>query len=375
VQKETISRPNIIDALTTGLVTAARRPWLIIVPFAMDLLLWSAPQVSIAALIQRLLRGWEALVRATYSASQLDLMAEMIGTARESMTAFGAQVNLLDTLVGSWLGPSSAIANDQVSRLNFISELILAPVGLIPQPVKLAAAPWQPAAIEARSFLSVMLLVVVLWLVAQVIAVGWLRWSASAVLRPAESAAPGAPATGEWKLSAAQVVQLTGFCLFLGILMFVLRLPLGAAAVLLLLSGSSLAGLVFALVGGVTLWITLWMLLSLYFTSEGLLFERQPVWRAMLQGATMMRGNIMAALGLIGLINLLLVGFRAVWGIIGQTPAGGVIALAGNAYLATAMLLAVFTYYDGLRKQWLAAVEKQQAGKQVDKETGRQGDR
>lgn len=372
MQKETTSRPNIIDALTTGLVTAARRPWLMIVPFAIDLLLWSAPKVSIAALMQRLLRGWEALVRATYSASQLDLMAEMIGTVREGVTALGAQVNLLDMLVGSWLGPSSAVALDRVSRLNFISELILAPVGLIPEPARVAVAPWQPAAIEARSFLSVMLLVVVLWLAAQVIAVCWLRWAAVALPRSSESTAPTAPPAGGWKQGAAQVVQLTGYCLFLGVLIFVLRLPLGAAAVLLLLSGSSLAGLVFALVGGVTLWITLWMLLSLYFTSEGLIFERQPVWRAMLQGAAMMRGNITSSLGLISLVNLLLVGFRAVWGIIGQTPAGGVIALAGNAYLTTAMLLAIFIYYGGLHKQWLAAQSKAQAAGQqpADKPAG-----
>jgi hypothetical protein len=370
VQKETTSRPSIIDALTTGLVTAARRPWLLLVPFAIDLLLWLAPKVSIAALMQRLLRGWETLVRATYSASQLEVMAEMLETVREGMTRLGAQVNLLDTLAGSWLGPPSAVATDQVSRLNFISELILAPVGLIPESVKLAAAPWQAAPVEVQSFLAVMLLMAALWGVAQVVAVCWLRWAAAAVSHPAEAtppATPVAPAAGGWTHGAMQALQLIGFCLFLGILMFALRLPLGAAVVLLLLSGSPLTGLMFALVAGVTLWITLWMLLSLYFTSEGLLFERQPVWRSMLQGATMMRGNITATLGLISLVNLLLVGFRAVWGIIGQTPAGGVIALAGNAYLATAMLLAIFTYYGGLRKQWLAAVEKQQAGKQVDK--------
>jgi len=299
-------------------------------------------------------------VRATYSPSQLELMAEMMGTVREGMTALGAQVNLLDTLAGSWLGPPSAVATDQVGRLNFISELILAPVGLIPPSVKLAAAPWRAAPIEARSFLVVILLIAALWLAAQAIAVCWLRWTASAVLRPAESTESTTPAGDGW----AQGVQLTGFCLFLGLLMFALRLPLGAAVVLLLLSGSPLTGLVFALVGGVTLWMTLWMLLSLYFTSEGLLFERQPVWRSMLQGATMMRGNITATLGLIGLINLLLVGFRAVWGIVGQTLAGGLVALAGNAYLATAMLLAVFTYYGGLRQQWLAAQSKAQAGQQ-----------
>jgi hypothetical protein len=55
----------------------------------------------------------------------------------------------------------------------------------------------------------------------------------------------------------------------------------------------------------------------------------------------------------VALINLLLVGFRSVWGIVGRNPAGAMLAIAGNAYLATAMLLAVFSFYRGLRQYWL----------------------
>ena len=74
----------------------------------------------------------------------------------------------------------------------------------------------------------------------------------------------------------------------------------------------------------------------------------------MLQGAVITRGNAMSTLGLLGLINLLLVGFRVVWGALGQNPAGMVIAIIGNAYLATAMMLAVFTYYRGLYARFAA---------------------
>jgi len=53
-------------------------------------------------------------------------------------------------------------------------------------------------------------------------------------------------------------------------------------------------------------------------------------------------------------INLLMLGFRAVWGLIGSTPFGAIVAIMGNAYLATAMLLAVFAYYENLRSRWQA---------------------
>ncbi|MGC8779334.1 MAG: hypothetical protein ACP5UQ_00540 [Anaerolineae bacterium] len=348
-----------IDALTIGLAQAARRPWLWLIPLAVDLLLWLAPKFSIADLTQRFLQGWEVLVRATYTPRQLELMSDMLRTVREGMTALSGQVNLLDTLAASWLGPPSAIANGQITRFTFISELILAPLGLAPTLPQIHPAGWQLAAIEVRSLWAVMLIVAVLWVAAQVIAVLWLRWAAAAIaVEPAAAEQTTEDCRGPF---LAQVVQLMGFCLFLGILLFMLRLPLGAAFLLLMLSTSPLAGALFAIVGGVTLWITLWMLLSLYFTGEGLLCERQPVWRSMLQGAAMMRGRVLATAGLIALINLLLVGFRAVWGIIGQHWAGAVLAMLGNAYLGTAMLLAVFAYYGRLRQRWLAAQARAEA--------------
>ena len=167
--------------------------------------------------------------------------------------------------------------------------------------------------------------------------------------------------SGGWHGFPTQVAQLTAFCLTLGILVFLLQLPLGFAGALMMMSGSALMTGLFALIGGITLWITLWLMLSLYFTGEGLMAERQPVWRSMLQGAAMMRGNVLATLGLVALINLLLVGFRSVWGIVGQSPAGAMLAIAGNAYLATAMLLAVFTFYRGLRQSWLTTQAAQAA--------------
>jgi hypothetical protein len=348
----------------SGLLDAARRPWLLIIPLVLDLLLWSAPKLSIASLTQRFLRVWETLVRATYSTSQLEIMSDMLMTVREGMTTLGRQVNLLDSLAGSWLGPPSIVAASQTTRLNFISELILAPVGLIPSLPEPMPAPWQSAPVEIGSLWVTFLIVAALWFAAQIIAVLWLRWVAAGTLGQTDSSEPSGGTGRGWGHFAVQAAQLTGFCLFLGVLLFALRLPLGFAVVLLLLSGSPLTGGLFALVGGITLWITLWMLLSLYFTSEGLLFERQPVWRSMLQGAAMTRGNVLVTLGLICLINLILVGFRVVWGLIGQSPTGVIVAMLGNAYLATAMLRAVFTHYGELRQRWLATQSKASAANQ-----------
>jgi hypothetical protein len=277
------------------------------------------------------------------------------------MTLLGKQVNLMDVLAGSWFSPPSLIAVDQTTRLNFISQMILTPAGLLlklPRPV---GAPWRAAPVEISGLWAVLLIVGALWVVAQVVAILWLRLAEVGDAGQAADATGTPAAVGGWHGFPTQVAQLIAFCLTLGILVFLLQLPLGFAAALMMMSGNALITGMFALIGGITLWITLWLMLSLYFTGDGLMAERQPVWRSMLQGAAMMRGNVLATLGLVALINLLLVGFRSVWGIVGQSPAGALLAIGGNAYLATAMLLAVFVFYRGLRQYWLTTQAAQAA--------------
>jgi hypothetical protein len=51
---------------------------------------------------------------------------------------------------------------------------------------------------------------------------------------------------------------------------------------------------------------------------------------------------------------------------LGQTPAGAVVSIIGNAYLVTAMLLAVYVYYGELRRRGQASAVKDQ-GKTTNK--------
>ena len=114
-------------------------------------------------------------MRTVYTPTQLDLMADMLKTVRDGMTLLGKQVNLMDVLAGSWFSPPSLIAVDQTTRLDFISQMILAPAGLflkLPRPI---AAPWRAAPVEVSGLRAVLLIVGALWVVAQVVAIFWLR--------------------------------------------------------------------------------------------------------------------------------------------------------------------------------------------------------
>jgi hypothetical protein len=400
------AKVSVIDALMTGLTTVARRPWLIIVPVAIDLFLWLAPRLSINTLVLKFFAVWEALARTAYTPTQITSMGDMIDTMREAMTRFGAEANLSHAITGNWLGPSSALLAVQSTRQTFISDTLMAPLGLSLDLPRVAIAPWQRAPIEITGFWTAVLIFLGFWLVGQLlVAFYFLQCSRplQAALKihapaqpgpianeaspasdaaetgdpPSESAGGVVPAeegeiapagrsavrpptgTGAERWAGTLgllrlAVRLTGFSLLLSVVVLLLRLPLGAAILMTVFSGGAGAGILFALVGGFTLWALLWFITSVYFASEGIVFEGQPIWRSTLQSLLMIRGQVLSTFGLVLTINVVLLGFRAVWGLIGQTPVGGVVAILGNGFLTTGMLLAIFVYFGEVRRRWQA---------------------
>ena len=136
--------------------------------------------------------------------------------------------------------------------------------------------------------------------------------------------------------------------------MLFLRLPLGFLLALIMFTGSGVGAFLFAVVGGITLWVILWLLTSLYFAGDAILLDGQPLLQSLTRSILLARTQSLATIGLAAAINLVVVGFRVVWGLIGQRPAGAVLAMAGNAYLGTGMMLAVFVYYQDRRRKWEA---------------------
>jgi hypothetical protein len=355
-------RPNIsaVDALTTGLSETARRPWLAAIPLAIDLLIWLAPALSIRDLLNRLVAAWEALLPLAYTPDQIATMGDVVEGMRQTADVVGAEVNLWQILSGAWLSVPSALVAPQGTRLTFISDMIFAPVGLSLQLPRVASAPWQPAPVQIASIWLAALLGVLLWLAGMIFVTVLMRLTGDRV-KPAQAPdEPARPADRFWRL----FLRLSALSLVVGLALFVLRLPLSLVLTMIMLTGGATSAVLFAIIGGITMWIILWLLTSFYFASEAIVLDRQPVHRSIGQSLALVRMDSLAAVGLAFLINLLLVGFRAVWRLIGQNPAGAVFAMAGNAYLGTSMLLAIFTYYQDRRRKWedLVAESRRRAG-------------
>jgi hypothetical protein len=91
-----------------------------------------------------------------------------------------------------------------------------------------------------------------------------------------------------------------------------------------------------------------------------MVLDGRPLLQGLWQSLVLVRRNGWRVMGFVIVVNRVMLGFRGVWGLIGQTTLGVLVAIVGNAFLATGMLLAGFVYYQGLKREWQAAKEGKQ---------------
>ena len=365
MKSEIATRFSVVDALTAGLTHAAKRPVLWLLPLAIGLYLWLAPGLSITALMGQFVTEWRALASRVYTPEQMAGAQEGVEMLAQGALDMSQGINLTSALTTGWTAPASALTSVQASRHLLISDAVLAPIGLS-IPVKgLEPAPWQGPAIQVGSLLGVVLFVLALWVVSQLVTALYFR--AIAMTLSAHKVHGGLPVSRQstderqrslfdgWLPLAARLAVVS---VFVSVAVFLLRLPLALVTGFALFTGSALAEFLFVLSGAFTLWLTLWFLSSLYFVGDALAFDRQPLWPSMLQSLLMVRTHGLRTLGLAAVVNLLLLGARAMWGLIGTHPAGALFSIVANAYLATAMVIGIHFYYQHLKQQQLAQASR-----------------
>jgi len=373
MKSNVIPRTGIVDAMTTGLNEAARRPWLWVIPFLVDLALWLAPKLSVAALTEQLMSTWKAMLPLLYTADQMAAVQEGIDLVQTGMIELGKSINLGALLTAGWLAPPSALASMQATRSLLISDAVLAPLGL-GLPVKpLDPSLWQENALQVSSVLGVILIGILLWIISHLLTALYFRVIAHSLPAARSTVAYGALPASRQPVTEDQRGLLDGWLplaghfavlsLFASVVTFLLRLPLALVTALTLFSSSVAVQFLFMLTGGITLWLTMWFLSALYFAGDALAFERQPLAASLAQSLILARTNGLKVLGLAVVVNLLMLGARAVWGFVGSNPAGAALAIIANSYLSTAMVIGIYVYYRDIRRQWQAA----QVSRQVNK--------
>jgi hypothetical protein len=361
MKSEAISRTGVVDAISTGLSEAVRRPWLWLLPILVDLSLWLAPQLSVARLTEQLMTAWKALLPLVYTPEQMQGAQEGIDLLYQGMIEVSKGVNVGGMVTSGWLAPASALMPAQATRYLMISDAVLAPVSLGVPINPLGPSPWQGPPLEMGSVFGVVAVAAGLWIVAHLITALYFRQIAMSVrsdgpgVTPVSGSLPvsrqaAAPAENIFRGWLPLAGRFAVVSLFASIAAFMLRLPLLLVTTLAVFSGSAAAQLLFVIGGGITLWLTMWFLSSMYFVGDALAFDRQSLWQSLMQSLLLVRSNSLRVLILVMLINVLLLGARAIWGIIGENPVGAIIAIIVNAYLVTAMTIGIYVYYRDLRR-------------------------
>jgi hypothetical protein len=364
-------RLGMIDAIAAGLNQAARRPWLWVFPALVDLILWLGPRFSIEQFGQRLVQTWKALLPMAYTGAQITAMQDVIAFAEEGMAIIGKQVNLLGLLAFGWLASPSAFAQWQPTRFTLLSDGVLAPLGLGLNLPRTARPQLSPTSIEVNSVWLILLVVVVAWLAGQIIMAVFYR-SAALGLQPVSptivklqgrlpranegtrTAAAGRPELVNPPGLAHLTLRMAAVSLIAGVSALFLTLPLALVGLFAQLIGGGGAELLLALSGGVTLWLMLWFLSALFFVGDLLVLDGAPLWTSLFQSLVFARASGFRTLAFAALINVIVLGARALWGIIAVSPLGTLLAILLNSILVSGMLLSIFVYYRSLRHYWLA---------------------
>ena len=316
---DSISKPiGVIDSLQGGFNLVTRRPWLLLLPVLVDLILWRGPKLSMAPLIQR---AQEMIF------NQPDLpadFAESAELASETLLTFGNNYNLLSLLSGAVIGFPSYLsrldtdsvisASEQVIQLTSVSTALLYAVALLLAGLLIGSL-WLALIVRylednIDSWKSVLR------------RAGWIWLNATLFL-------------------VAIIILLLAVSGFLGIMLTMLALIAGP-------SGMALVAIMQMAAFLIVIWISIGLSLTISAIALDGINAARAVWRSI----NVVGRNLSSTLGLL-LIGLVLTeGFARIWLLIGSNDWGVPIGILGTAYIGAALTAATLLFYRGRYQHW-----------------------
>jgi hypothetical protein len=316
--------PKIFPALTGGFNLVASNIYLILIPVALDLLLWFGLHLRLQALLQPALATMLDFFRRTAS-PEMTGMVDNMGTL---WTLFLERFNLFSQLSTFPLGVPSLIAS--LAPLNN-------PLGAAP------AMQFESIFQAALGWLGLTLLGYVLGaLYFSVIAQSFAQQSAQV---PCEGSLPGQPGGKIPPLSlgvlAWQTLQLVALVIILLIVLLILLVPAVLISSFLALLNPIIAQFALLLMS----FSLVWFLIPLIFSPHGIFLCGQSVINAMLNSTRVVRFSL-SGTGLFLLVAVVLYqGMGVLWRVPPEESWMTLIGIAGNAFISTGLLAASFIYY------------------------------
>lgn len=305
---------GIFRSLATGFDRIAARPILILPAIILDLFLWLGPRLTIPAFLQQLT---SILV---IPAGADESLAEQIQAVRAMFLEFGEHLNLFALLSSLPVGISSLMATRMPAE---------APFGQVEQVHLIGPA-------------IIFLVWVGLIILGQGLGTQFHLWIAQQV-------APREELANRWR-AWSNMAALAGM-FYICSLIFGLAVALLMSLLTLLLP---LLGLIVAFLGFT---FAFWLLVYLYFTPHGIIRYRLGIFRAMQESVTLVRWNLIPALGYLGLAFLITWLTNQVWLLPKENSWYLLMAIAGHAFVSATILAGSYVFYQS-RREWLLSLKR-----------------
>ncbi len=302
--------PGIIGSLRAGFDAIASNVTVILMPLALDLLLWLGPRLSMDRVAQPFIQQLASL--AASSGSQTDTVQAGI----TAYTQFFSEFNLLAVLRTFPIGVFSLMS------------------GRLPGTTPLGT----PGILQVDSAFSLLGLLVLLTVVGWLYGGLYFHWVAALVVTEAPPAGRAITQTLLYSTIWAALTWALGLpLLFVLILLLSINTLLGEGALLVLA------------------FLSLWLIVPVFFSPHGIFVRKQNALASFIGGFQMTRFTLPATSLFVLTVVLIGVGMNVLWSMPTIDSWLALVGFLGHAFVTTALLASSFVYYHDMTS-WLQTV-------------------
>ena len=312
--------PGVMSSLRAGFDTVSTHVSLILLPVALDILIWLGPRLSVYGLLDPFIRMmFEQARQGMTSSADINRFAAFQSLFGELIERFNLW-SLLGKLQMFPIGVSSLMAQTMPMETPFPSKMVMEISSL---PVLLGLG---------------FLLIIAGWVLGAL----YFRWVSGIVM----GAKRGAGISSGWAIIQTLLLSVIWV---IGILMFFIPVTL-LLTVLTMLSPTLASGVFFVL-----LLLSFWLVVPLFFTPHGIFMRQQNAFYSIFTSLRMARFALPTS-GLFVLCWFLLsIGLNYLWSVPPADSWMTLVGIGGHAFITTALLAASFVYYRDMNN-WLQTV-------------------
>lgn len=309
--------PGVVGSLRAGFDAIASHLTVVLVPLALDLLLWLGPRLHTDRLFKPIFDEMSRYARYSgFPATDLKALQE-----------------------------NSAIILQGLQQYNLLSALRTFPIGVFslmsgtgPGQTPLGA----PSVIQVDSVLTLLGWIILLTLVGWMCGGLFFRWVSLVVVDPAH------PADNRIGQSIIQTILMS-------VTYFVLGIMLGTPLLIvlaLIMAASPLLAQGLLLVLGL---LSMWLIVPIFFSPHGIFLRRQNAFSSIYSSLRMARFTMPTSSLFVLSVLLIAYGLNFLWNIPSSSSWMALVGIAGHAFVTTSLLAASFIYYRDMQV-WLQTV-------------------